>query len=254
MRYKRLLLILSIVVLFAFSALVFVAVFSVKDIDVTYSVYGETGDLAEEILSQYVGRNLLFVDEAEIADRLKSATALKVDFVEKVYPSTIKVSLSSRQERFAISDGAGGYYVADEEYAVVDKRSTAANSTDALDNIVVRLDVGESLTLAVGGELPIEEKPYLKAFKTVVESFSSPRDEICSVLIYQTAEAGNYRITVTLRQGVRIVVYKATEKTFQKINAGISKLSALTDAEKLDGKIECWELDGGSVTAVYTTH
>lgn len=253
MKHKGLVIILSALVVIAFAILVFVALFSVKDIVVSYSVYGERVTGVEDVLSEYKGKNLLFVNQDEIEKKLKDNFALKIDWVKKVYPSTIEVGVSSRQERYAISTGQGDYYIVDEEYAVVARRSDTSNFADRLNNVVVTFDVDENPSFAVNSSLDAENK-YVKAFETVVEGFSSPRDVIESVLIYETAEKGNVRITVKMRVGVSIVVYKALDKTSAKIAAAKSKYESLSDEDKLIGEIQCLESDSGAISAVYTTH
>ncbi|MBO4572552.1 MAG: hypothetical protein J5762_02120 [Clostridia bacterium] len=251
MKHKRLLIILSAAVATAFAVLVFVALFSVKDVVVHYSVYGERVTAAEEVLSQFKGKNLLFVDENEVADLISEKLALKVDGVKKVYPAGIEVSVSRCRERYAFyRDGA--YYIADEQFAVVDKRDDSSNSGDGLGNIIVETDINEELSLEVLTRLDYVNDPYIRALKQTVEPFSDPRDVISRILIYETAEKGNVRITLSLRTGVEIVVYKAFERTGEKVSAAIEKLSTLSDGDKLVGKIECLEREDKTVYAVYT--
>ena len=253
MRYRRLLIILSLTVATAFCVLIFVALFSVKDITVDYSVYGSRVEGVEEVLASYKGRNLLFVGEGEIEQTIKDNFALKVDFVKKVYPSSIEVGVSSRQERFVIPTGEGDYYVVDEEYAVVAKRGDRCNFADELDNILVTFEVSEPPVININKHLDLTNA-YVKGFKDTIEKFSSPRDEIESVSVVETAEKGNVRITLKTRVGVSIVIFKALEKTDEKASAAVAKFRFLSDSDKLTGKIECLMLADGSISAVYTTH
>ena len=253
MKHKRLLIILSVVVALAFGVLVFVALFSVKDVTVNYSVYGARVEGVEDVLSVYKGKNLLFVSESDIEKTIKDNYALKVDFVEKVYPSTIIVGVSSRQERFAVSTGEGDYYVVDEEYAVVDRREDCSNFADSLDNIVVTFDVSEKIEISLNKYLDASDA-YVKAFIGVIEKFDSPRDEIESVSVVETAEKGNVRITLNTRVGLAIVIFKALERTDEKAQAAVAKFRYLSDTDKLTGKIECLETSDGKISAVYTTH
>ena len=251
MKHKRLLIILTAAVVAALAALVFVALFSVKDVVVKYAVYGDRVTDAEEVLSSFKGKNIFFLDEKEVEKTLVDNLALKVDGVKKVYPAGIEVSVSRLRERYAFVTG-DGYYVADEEFAVIDKRSENVNSYDGLGNIAVTVEINEPLSLAVLKRLDYKSNPYLAALKAAVECFSTPRDDISDILVYETAEAGNVRITLSMRTGVKIVVYKALERTAEKVAAAKEKLSTLSDRDKLTGKIECLEREDSTVIAVYT--
>ena len=251
MKHKRTVIYLLVAVIAAFAVLVFVSLFSVKDIEVSYSVYGENQYDCKKILSKFKGQNLLFLDEGEVQRELEKQTVLKIDKVEKVYPSTIKVSVSSRQERFAILDKSGEYFVVDDEYSVVAKRDSIKNHTDELDNILVKFDVSSDLKFSIRDNLDFSNEVF-SSFKTVADSFESPRDEIKEITIFETEERGNYRITVNLRVGVKIILYKASEKTQEKMAKAIAKLKALSDTDKLSGEIISLEREGGEIYATYT--
>ena len=252
MKHARLLIILSAAVAVAFAALVFVALFSVKDISVSYSVYGDEMADVSSVLKKYEGANLLLLNVSDVEKDIKDNFALKVDSIEKVFPSSLKIVLSSRQERFAIA-AEGGYYIVDEEYAVVAKRQTPQNSADALDNVIVRFDVAGDVPIAEYKQLACDENAYLKAFKATFDEAKSPRDDICEALVYETEERGNVRITLKTRLGVEIVIFKALEDTAVKAKAAFEKFSSLAAEDKLCGKIECYMRTDGTVSAVYTT-
>ncbi len=251
MKHKRTLIFLLITLAIAFAVLVFVSLFSVKDIDVNYSVYGENEYDCSKILAPFKGKNLLFLDENDVKKELEKQTVLKIDKVEKVYPSTIKVSVSSRQERFSILDKGGGYFVVDDEYAVVGKRADIKNHTDKLENILVRFELSYDLKFSIRDNLDFSDFVLL-SFKTVVDNFDSPRDEIKEIYIYETQEKGNIRITITMREGVKIILYKATERTQEKIVKAINKLAGLEDTDKLSGEIISLERESGEIFATYT--
>lgn len=253
MKHKRALIFLLTTVIIAFAVLIFVGLFSVKDIDVNYSIYGDNEYDLVEVLSKFKGKNLIFLDEEEVQKELEAKTVLKIDEIKKVYPSTIKVSVSSRQERFAIEGENGEYFIVDDEYAVVAIRNDIANNTDTLENVLVRFDVSDNLQFSLRSSLDFSNA-ILFSFKTVADSFKSPRDEIEQIYVYETEERGNIRITVFMRSGVKIVLYKATERTQEKIVTAKNKLAGLADTDKLFGEIICLEREGGEIYATYTTH
>ncbi|MBP5373228.1 MAG: hypothetical protein J6Y44_03485 [Clostridia bacterium] len=111
MKHARLVIILTIALLAGFAVFFVLSLFTVKDVICEYSVYGIADfEDVENILSDYEGRNVFLVNTEEITARINGETIFNVEGVEKEYPSTIRVKLSSRQERFAV-ETVGGYYI-----------------------------------------------------------------------------------------------------------------------------------------------
>ncbi len=253
MRNKRLVIILLSLIFVAVVALSFTALYSVKDVECSYSVY-DSSDVgkAQELLQSFKGKNLLFLKEDAVEKAILDNTSLKVESVEKVYPNKIKVKLTSRQERFAILSSSGSYYILDEDFTVVAIRNNISNTADELDNILVDFQVEDKPNLELKQTLDIDNDLRYNALYRCVKPFSSPRDEILSITLYETEEKGNFRVFIKLREGVTIVVYKALTNTDNKILAGLSKYSALDDKDKLQGQIVCYEETSGLIKAVYT--
>ena len=258
MKHARLLIILSVVTFIAFAVMFFHVLFSVRDVNAYYSVYTDDEVAkAEEVLSSYKGRNLLFVSTKDIESKITLNTTLKVKSVSKIYPNGIKVELTGRQERFAIPAGDGLYYILDEEYSVIEKRGNIKNP-DGLDNILLSFDTVTPVEIAEKSSLNISDGSVLESTAQIISAFSSPRDSLLSVSVSERKEeTGNVTVSLTLRDGVVIEVRKALEKPKAKIEAGLEKYSLLSDSEKTQGKILCYEVkvvDAYVVTSTYTTH
>ncbi len=253
MKNKRLVITLLSLIFVAVVALFFTALYSVKDVHCEYSVYDSSDvEKAEEILQSFKGKNLIFLNENEVKNAILENTSLKVEKVEKVFPNKIEVKLTSRQERFAVLSPSGNYYVLDEDFTVVAIRGDISNSADELNNIVVDFQVENKPVLELKQTIDTVNDLRYKALRTCVEPFESPRDVIESITLYETEEAGNFRVFIKLREGVTIVVYKALTSTENKILAGLAKYATLADKDKLIGEIVCYQEDSGKIKAVYT--
>lgn len=252
MKYKKLLLISAIVTMCLYAVLVFTTVFRVSDVSVNYSVYEDDDYLvASEILSSYKGKNILFIDTDEIAEKITKNTTLKVRTVKKKYPFTVTADLYSSEERFAIRSGED-YYVLDVDYVALKKRSTAINPSDGLSDLLLVFETSIQPEIVLKKSITYDNVTLLNSLKTAVSCFDSPRDRLYSVTVIETPEKGNYRLEVLTRSGVTIRIQKATEKTFEKVSAGISKYEMLEDNDLLSGVIECLERADGQVVATYT--
>lgn len=253
MKYRKLLIASGTLTVILFIALAFFTVFRVYDVSVKYSVYSdEDYSTAEEVVSSYKGKNLVFLDAQEIADEIVEKTNLKVLSVKKVYPFTIEVELFSSEERFAIANENGGYYVLDVDYVVLKTRDTLVNPADGLSDVLLEFKTELKPSITLKSSLIYENEELFESLKTVASCFDSPRDRVYSISVIETAEKGNYRIEVIMRSGVVMQIRKATALTREKTLAGISKYESLKDNDLLSGTIECYEMDNGEVVSVYT--
>lgn len=252
MKHQKLFIVSVILVFILYVVLSFITVFSVSDVKLTFSVYSdEDVSAACEILDSYKGKNLLFIDTGEVASRITEETSLKVEYVRKSYPYTLEAKIFAREERFVI-ESDGEYYVLDDEYTVLKTRSTPLNPSDGLSDVLLIFETEVQPVLNVKSELGYADEALYAALKTTVACFLSPRDLLESVTLTETEEAGNFRITVKMRTGTEMVIFKATARTEEKVNAGIAKYSALTDGDLLCGRVLCYEEDSGKITATYT--
>jgi hypothetical protein len=148
MRTKKLAVIL-IAVVFAIVVLASsIAMFSVKEINVSYAVGGETETSAvQEKLEEYKGKNLMFVKVEEVAKTLNDFYYLEVVSVEKDFPNAINVTIKERREVYDIvSDGT--VYVTTDNGFVVDSYADGTGKTSNREKIRIELD---GITITDGG-------------------------------------------------------------------------------------------------------
>lgn len=252
MKYKKLLLISGILTTILYAVLVFVSVTRVYDVVVNYSTYSDDEySVTEEILSEYKGKNLLFLNTDEIAEELTKKTGLKVRSVTKKYPYTLAVDLFSSEERFAIKSG-DVYYVLDLDYVVLKTRENVINPADGLSDVLIIFQTELQPEITLKQPLVYDNEELFTALKTAIGCFESPRDNLLSVTVIEMPEKGNYRLELLLRSGVTVRIQKAVDRTYEKVSAGISKYYELADGDLLVGTITCLERDDGQVVATYT--
>lgn len=252
MNYKKTVLISGIIATVLYLTLVFVTVFRVNDVNLNVSAYSfEDYGVCTEVLAKYKGKNLLFLNTDQVKDEIVRQTGFKVESVIKNYPYTLTVNLYSNEERFAIEYN-DSIYVLDEEYVVMKTRDSLINPADNLSDVLLKFETTVQPVIEKKKPLVYSDDEVFTALKNAVAVFDSPRDVLSSVTVIETAEKGNYRIEMQMRSGVKLLVYKATEKTSEKVTEGILKYSELSDGDLIGGVIECLMLDSGKVTAVYT--
>ena len=242
---------MAVALVAGFAVFFVVSLFTVKDVVSEYSVYGVAEfDEVEDILDDYEGKSLVFVDCDEIKNRINKDTVYNVESVKKEYPSTIRVKLSSRQERFAIAAQGGGYYILDEVFAVCAVREDASNSADELDNVIVDFINVDEPELIVKTRADYENNVALSLVKSVIEKIASPRDHILSVTV-EDKGYNDFYFTIRFREGVTAEIRKASEMTEEKAEKTFERYFDLSDKDKLGGKIICFMLDEGEVVAQY---
>lgn len=252
MKYKKVLIISSVLTILLFITLAFLTIFRVNDVSVTYSVFQHEDYVkAEEIIESYKGRNIFFVDEGEIAQKITENTNLKINTIKKRYPFTLVLDLYASEERFAIK-GEDGYYVLDLDYVVLKTRETELNPADNLTDVVLEFQTTIQPEITLKQPLKYADEALFTALKTTISCFESPRDRLLKVVCIETQEAGNFRIEIYMRSGVKIEIYKATQDTREKVLAAISRYQSIVDGDLLKGTIACYKLDSGEITAVYT--
>ncbi len=161
MNIKRLAVIFIAVIFVVVTAFSSVAIFTVKQIDLSYSVLeGEVSNpsaVKKQLDSNYVGKNLLFLDEEDVVESLKDDYYLEVLSVDKQYPNVLKVSVKERLAVYAVNYG-GEYYYATKDGFVVEKVSSFTQTRD-----IIELDLSGFATanVTVGQNITTDDDELL---------------------------------------------------------------------------------------------
>lgn len=128
----------SLVVLFSCVGLT-----SIKKVQVSYAVSDERdSENVQEILDNFIGKNLLFLDAGEVVESLKHNYKIEILSVKKQFPNVLNVEIKERREIYYVESG-GVVYVATEDGFIID-----SFSGQAVDNRnIIKLNLIGGITL-----------------------------------------------------------------------------------------------------------
>ncbi len=119
----------------AFALVVLLAcfgIFSVKKVDVKYSVSNYDVDSVQSILDKYKDKNLLFLDEKDVLKALDSNPYLQIISVQKEYPNVLSISIKERRETYKITFNEKTY-ILDETGVVLNDEGVVKQGGEVID-------------------------------------------------------------------------------------------------------------------------
>ncbi len=239
MKTKKLAVIIVAIVFVSVMLISCIALFSVKKINVNYSV-GETSDTAsiQKELDGFKGKNLLFLDESEVADSLSDFYYMEVVSVKKNFPNEIDVEIKQRVEVYEIVDGGVSYVTTENGFVLDTVASPAVVGEESLSRDKIRLSLkGVTISDASAGKIISTSADELLARVFEMAKSVQLTNSIKLVELDVAIEKANaifYTYT-----GVKIVVNKIMDDGVKKIETAFEKYnSALSDYEKTFDKIE----------------
>ncbi|MGN1234629.1 MAG: cell division protein FtsQ/DivIB [Christensenellaceae bacterium] len=215
----------------------------------------------QKTLDERIGTNYVSVDEEEIAE-LAASPYLEVVSVKKAFPDLVVVTVREKWELFAVQDGED-YYMLDKNGVILARSSVNANRVDGGENVllsgvqIVSPVVGETAQLYLSGGSSassegvrrmialaglLDEK--LGGLRSCVESVSlraatdNPQDEI---------------VTFVTKEGVLLCIADPSSLGEEKAAAVTEKYLALSDVNKLFGRVEAGSL-ALSETEIYCVY
>ncbi len=180
------------------------AVFTVTLVQTDFLVYSADGEreaasLKAE-LNKYVGSSTTFLDLDEVRGVVEAYPCMKVEKLEKKFPSTVEISVSERRETFAVAGGEG-YAILDGDGTYLYDRDTLKNRSEG-ENILLE---GFPFSLSRGQAAEgIEE--LLSVYEVFAEHLGEPRANIRSVS-YRTESASGHSLVIGMREGIVIELY-----------------------------------------------
>ena len=239
MKHKRLL-ILSTCLVFVMVCFVSLReLFTVKDVNVMYSVTteGVTEDVYT-LLEKYKGRNIFSVDVDEIKQEITSNNYLKVLSVEKKYPNEILINLIERSERYYYVANDGVYYF-DDEYFIV-------RMDDSRPEGEIYLTEWDFVDIMSGNDILVDCSlmnyfTFPNAFVTDAQLVNLVTADVASsitkITFVTTGEVGEHRIVLQMREGVAIEIRKAGVSLKEKLLSGVDFYNNLEEGKKIEGLI-----------------
>ena len=252
MKHKRLLLITTCLVFVMICVVALRELFSVKDVNVVYSVTSnEVTEEMQSLLEKYKGKSIFLVDEQEIIDEITANRYLKVVSVKKNYPNEIVVNLTQRLEKYYYFNGENTYYF-DDEYFVV-RASELPETVDFLTEISFSNIDGTALTVDCNLKSVINFPYSFNAdVDKIYDCIKNVSSNVKKISFVTTQEEGNYRVRLLMREGVTIEVRKAGDSLTDKLNQAITFYIELEEARKIEGVVIVQRNDNGKITTVHT--
>lgn len=246
MRKKKIVIILTTLVVLALSVLSVTTVFRVRGVTVETAVISEIAkdeaqDLQAKLLDAYKYDSSFFVDDGKAKKIMEDFPYFRLTGFEKSYPDRVVISVAEHVEGYAVKKtGAEGYYIIGEDGLVLSERDSSLNRLDGMPNVIIEGD-GLNVSGVKGQQLVGDEKwkAVLQFCNGFSEKVNGLRDNVVTVNVSKYAPT-----CLTMREGVKIYVGSLESLTAEKAEAAVNKYLALSDAERMNGMIMVDEKDG----------
>lgn len=243
---KKVVIILTAIVVLAVSVLSISTVFRVRGVTVNTAVISEVAkdeaqQLQEKLLEEYKYDSSFFVNDKKAKEILEDFPYFRLTGFEKSYPDRVVINVAEHVEGYAVEKtGAESYYIIGEDGLILSERDSSANRLDGLPNVVIKGE-GLSVSGAKGQKLQGDEKwtAVLQFCNVFSQKVNGIRDNVDNVNVEKYAP-----VCLTMREGVKIYVGSIEKLTVEKAEAAVEKYLALSDAERMNGMIMVDDKDG----------
>lgn len=254
MKYlRKIAALITAVIMLAAIAIGIGVIFAVRNVNITLLSYSCETDSKEadekiaefkaNVLKEVRGSVISSVKEESVASALKDDLYV-LESLEKVYPSTLNITVRERREVFAVLED-------DESYSVYDENGLLLRKVASEEEAYNRVD-GAPNTYIEGAETQIDINSVVAVCKIFRDKFSSLRSVAEKVVLSKAqSNLANDNITFYFRCGVKLLVFDYTVMTEEKIAAGYAKFASLSGEQKLGGTIYVVKDDNGQVSSAY---
>lgn len=244
---------ISLLLLGAVLAAALNAVFTVTEVKVLYSALSEEGTadsyaLQARLEELYLGSSTTFLDLEEVKETVKEFPAFRVDEVGKDFPRTLVLTLSEKEEVFSFRREDGSFAVLDEEGGYLYDKADNSNRCNG-ENLLL-----EGFSLSTGGVGDPAEGDYFEELITFFREWKTElknvRANVRSVSLIPTENPmqGDYFFRIRMTEGVVADVYNPSNLTKDKALAVLATYRSLTDAQKMYGSFNVYDLVTGGFT------
>ena len=230
MKYKKLLVFVTVLFFLTVSVICFSTLFKVVDVSVQATVVSSSNEQVlektEACLQNYSGKNLVFVNEGELKNEIEGQSPyVKVEKVEKIYPNKIKVTVTERKEAYVVNYD-NSFYVLDDEFYCVAKRTENVANVPNHRNILLNLNVADYSVdaLQVNKTFTLNDEVSQSSLQSLTSVVLDKNDVISSITVKVKENAYyNRQITISMVEGVNFVLDKANENVTSKFNFAYSQ-------------------------------
>lgn len=246
MQKKKIVIVLTTIVVFAISILSVTTVFRVRGVTVNTATISEVAkteaqELQQQLLNAYKYDSSFFTDDEKAKQIMEKFPYFRLTGFERAYPDRIIVGVAEHVEAYAVKKmDAEEYYIIGEDGLVLSERESSLNRLDNMPNVIIQGD-GLQISGKKGQQLTGDEKwtatlQFCNAFAAQVNGL---RDNVKAVTVSKYAPT-----CLETREGVKIYVGSIEALTTEKAQAAVEKYLALTDAERMNGMIMIDAKDG----------
>ncbi len=206
----------------------------------------EAAALQEKLLSAYKGESSFSLDEKAANTIFKEFPYFQMKSFKAKYPNKLVVEITEDDEVFAVQTESGDYCILGLDGTVFGTRSSLKNRSDGADNILL---AGLTPT-GVRGEIVTGEhwSETLAFCNAASEKLNGIRSNVVAVN-FEKPSASVSRLTLQMKEGVKIVVNNPDVGTTDMAAAAIDCYTGLTDSARLTGEIWVSVGSDGSVRA-----
>ena len=197
----------------------------------------------------YQGNSTFFAKRKTAEDVLAENPYFRLTGFEKSYPKRLVIDLVEKAEIYAVEKTAGvEYYLLSADGVVLDIRNTYPHPSSGEEPVLLK---GLTATAEIG-KVPTGDG-YLTELLSVCNEFSTQLNGIRSnvVSVELLRKEPETVLSVTMREGVRIYMINPGAQTAEKVACALTKYFALSDAEKMSGRILLIE-NSGEIYADYS--
>ena len=208
----------------------------------------ETDALRNRLIEAYKNEHAFSVESDKAKEIMADFPYFRMTSFRVVFPDKIAVKIEEDDEVFAVKTEGGSYTLLGLDGTVLGERETIKNRSDGGDNILLSgVTVTESRGEKAQGEGFAELLAFCNRVSVAVGGIRSNVSEVSVV----TMAAGEITMTLTMKEGVKVLVNNPDKQTDEKALKAMECYLALSDGARLTGEI--WVVTGvdGTVRVDY---
>jgi hypothetical protein len=252
MTKKTLTILLTVLLFLSIVLLGSCTVFRVDEVAINATVISEEAkadaeQLKEDLTDAYKQKNIFSVEKEDVEAIAEKYPCFQVISFKKYYPDKIVIGITEQAEVYAVEKEEGGYYLLSESGMVIAERETPENRLDGAGNVLIKgLSIAGERGSLVGGDIHWDS--MLLFCEKLNERLGGIRSNVLSVEFTSTFREF---FVLTMREGVKIYVANPTFMTEEKAEFVINEYMALSNEQRMTGRLNLHEIDG-ELTAVYS--
>ena len=221
MKYKRLLAGVTVLFFIVIAIFSFNFLFKISDVQLHVTHIENSPENIKDKLSEYSksleGQNLLFVSESDIKkDVLEFSPYIDVISIEKIYPCSIKISVTEFEEIFSLKSG-DKYYMLDTTLRVLSKKDDNKNNVTGNPNLTITADASDYQTLMLGSKVNFLDSATNEYLSKIIPLIDEFKENIINVNInVLTQGVINRTLTLTTIEGMTVQFDNINVKTVEK--------------------------------------